>query len=153
MEKILFKDVDTELEQIKIWINKNKFDKKTKYLISYSTIRACGVIEQCYKKIIHDYLSENAKSDTIGYLQKKIIDSSDNPKTGNIEKLLSEVNSQFCEDFKSKIQAHEKSDLNSLVQNRNDFAHGRDIKISINTVIKYFESSKNIINYLEEVLS
>ncbi|MDF9824462.1 hypothetical protein M2475_000820 [Breznakia sp. PF5-3] len=147
-----FNDVDNELKNIRKYINKNKFDVNTKYLISYAVVRACGTIETVYKKLVHDFLTDGAKPETGQYLSKIIIDSSSNPKTGNIEKMLTDINSKLCNDFKSRISNQEKSDLNSLVQNRNDFAHGRTVTISIEIVIKYFASSKKIIVDLKETL-
>ena len=81
-------DTKEELKSIRQWINAgNQFDSKTRYLISYSVIKASG----------------------------------------------------------------EKDKLNSLVQLRNDFAHGDSIAVSIDTVIKYFDSAINILNILDEV--
>ena len=51
-------DVLSELEIIREWINKdrNKFDVKTKYLISYAVVKASGTIETVFKQIIFDFL-------------------------------------------------------------------------------------------------
>lgn len=147
-----FNDVDNELENIRKYINKNQFDINTKYLISYAVIRACGTIETVYKKLIHEFLTDGAKPETGQYLSKIIIDSSSNPKTGNIEQMLNDIDYKLCDDFKTRFSSHEKSDLNSLVQNRNDFAHGRTVTISIETLIKYFASSKEILIHLKDTL-
>lgn len=147
-----FSDVDLELVGIKNYIDRNRFEKNTKYLISYSVIRTCGIIEIVFKKLIHLYVSEGSKMVTTQYLSRKIIDSSDNPTVGNIERLLDEIDPKLKNEFKLKYTTQEKSDLNSLVSNRNDFAHGRSITISIDVVIKYFESSKRLMQYLADVL-
>ncbi|MGL5041825.1 MAG: HEPN domain-containing protein [Culicoidibacterales bacterium] len=147
-----FNDVDNELENIRKHINKNRFEINTKYLISYAVIRACGTIEIVYKKLIHEFLTDGAKPETGQYLSKIIIDSSSNPKTGNIERMLSDIDHKLCEDFKTRFSSGEKDGLNSLVQNRNNFAHGQTVTITIGTLIKYFASSKKILTHLKDTL-
>ena len=46
----------------------------------------------------------------------------------------------------------EKVELNSLVQLRNDLAHGRSNNPSINTVIRYYKSGVKILDILYTVL-
>ena len=67
-------DVLSELEIIRDWINKdrNKFDVKTKYLISYAVVKASGTIETVFKQIIFDFLVFNARQETSKYLEKMI---------------------------------------------------------------------------------
>ena len=143
-----FVEVDNEIKGIRKYINENKFDKNSRYLIAYSVIRTCGVIEIVFKRLIHNYLSNGVSQDTEQYLAKKIIDSSINPKTGLIEKTLEEINPSLCAKFKSKTTNSEKSSINSLVSNRNDFAHGRNTSLSIEALHTYYESSKSVIEHL-----
>lgn len=121
-------DARQEISNIRTWINqdRNQLDSKSKYLISYCVVRASGTIEVTYKNIIFDYLTTGAQSETVVYLEKMILDSSSNPNTGNISNLLQSVSvpwkTQFDQDVK---EDNIKSDVNSLVQLRNDFSHGK----------------------------
>jgi len=86
-------DAKSELKEIRKWINsdKNKFDSKTRYLISYSVIKASGTIEVVFKHLIFDFLSIGALEETKTYLEKMIVESSCNPNTGNMSNLLQSV--------------------------------------------------------------
>ena len=87
-----------------------------------------------------------------GYLEKAIIDSSCNPNTGNMSNMLQNISSEWKTLFDQQVkQSGEKDKLNSLVQLRNDFAHGDSISVSIDTVIKYFDSAVKILNILDNV--
>ena len=79
-------DTERELKEIRKWISKdrNKFDSKTRYLISYSVIKASGTIEVVFKHLIFDYLVVGAKEETKTYLENMIVESSCNPNTGNM---------------------------------------------------------------------
>lgn len=149
-------DTRQELLNIRTWINagRNQFDSKSKYLISYCVIKSCGTTEVVYKHMVFDYLIIGAQSETVVYLEKMILDSSSNPNAGNISNLLQMVSAPWKERFNQEIaQGNIKSDLNSLVQLRNDFAHGKSINISIDTVLRYFESAVKVLEILDNIVS
>lgn len=152
----LIKNTDRELQEIRKWINadKNRFDTKTKYLIAYSVIKASGSIEVVFKQIIYDYLTREAGEKTATYIEKMILDSSCNPNTGNMSNLLQNISSEWKEQFDALVkESGKKSKINSLVQLRNDFAHGDNITVSIDTVISYFDAAKDILNILDTVVN
>ena len=146
-------DTKEELKSIRQWINAgNQFDSKTRYLISYSVIKASGTVEVIFKNIIYNYLIVGANEKAKGYFEKVIIDSSCNPSTGNMSNMLQNISSEWKRIFDQQVkESGEKDKLNSLVQLRNDFAHGDSIAVSIDTVIKYFDSAVNILKILDEV--
>lgn len=154
--KIKWEETETELQEIKKWIDsgRNKFDSKTRYLISYAVIKASGTVEVVFKNIIYDFLSENVKEETAFYIEKMILDSSCNPNIGNMSNILQNISVDFKKKFDDKVkQSGKKDKINSLVQLRNDFAHGESITVSIETVITYFEAAKDIILILNEVVN
>lgn len=146
-------DTQEELKSIRKWINAgNQFDSKTRYLVAYSVIKASGTVEVIFKNIIYNYLIIGANEKTKGYLEKAIIDSSCNPNTGNMSNMLQNISSEWKTSFDQQVkQSGEKDKLNSLVQLRNDFAHGDSISVSIDTVINYFDSGVIILNILDSV--
>lgn len=149
----MIKDTEAELNSIRQWINAgNQFDSKTRYLVSYSVIKASGTVEVIFKNIIYDYLIINANDKTKMYLEKMIVDSSCNPNTGNMSNMLQNISSVWKESFDHLVkESGHKDKLNSLVQLRNDFAHGESISASIDTIIKYFKSAVEILKILDIV--
>lgn len=148
-------DIELELQEIRRWINleRNMFDSKTRYLISYSVIRACGAIEVVFKRMIFDFLAEGAKEETKAYLGRMILDSSCNPNTGNMSNMLQSISTEWKEEFDNKVKGSGKKDkINSLVQLRNDFAHGDSVNVSIDTIITYFDAAKDILCILDDVV-
>lgn len=151
----LLENTNQELEEIKKWINtgKNKFDSKTRYLIAYSVIKSSGSIEVVFKQIIYDYLTKGVVGKTATYIEKMILDSSCNPNTGNMSNMLQNICSEWKKKFDEEVKRSGKKDkINSLVQLRNDFAHGDNITVSIDTVITYYEAAKDILNILDSIV-
>lgn len=146
-------DCSTEISNIKSWINANTLDSNIRYLVAYSVVKASGTIEIVFKQMMYDALSDGAKEEAQTFLEKSIIDSSCNPNTGNISKMLEKSDSSRKALFDNIVKGkQEKSDLNSLVNLRNDIAHGRTISTSINTIERYFQSGRWILQELENLL-
>ena len=103
--------------------------------------------------MIYDFLSDSVNKETQSYLSASIVDSSCNPNTGNISKIIGQFDGHRNEEFNSNVKGcQEKVELNSLVQLRNDLAHGRSNNPSINTVIRYYKSGVKILDILYTVL-
>ena len=149
-------DTERELKEIRKWINKdrNKFDSKTRYLISYSVIKASGTIEVVFKHLIFDYLVVGAKEETKTYLENMIVESSCNPNTGNMSNMLQSISAERRKEFDDQVkESGYKDKINSLIQLRNDFAHGDSINVSIDTVITYFKSAIEVLKILDLVVN
>ncbi|EEX49775.1 HEPN domain-containing protein [Pasteurella dagmatis] len=158
-------EVVDELEEIKKTIGngKHKLSPISKYLTHYSVVRSSGRIEFLFKKILSDKLKDDcidSHNRIKEFITKDIMDSSCNPKTNIIEKYLSRFDPKWENCFKDSLRRHKdlntsmniKSDLNSLVQLRNDIAHGNSCNTSIDTIIKYYKSGTVVLNLLYDVL-
>lgn len=149
----MIEDTKEELKSIRKWINSgNQFDSKTRFLVSYAVIKTSGTVEVIFKNMIYNFLANGANDKTKSYLEKAIIDSSCNPNTGNMSNMLQNISSDWKIQFDEQVkQSGEKDKLNSLVQLRNDFAHGANISVSIEAVIRYFNSAVAVLNILDNV--
>ena len=150
------KDCTDDLQKIKERIDKNQFDDMVMFLQRYAIIKACGTIEVVIKNMIADYVDAETIPEVQNYISIKVRESSTNPSTGNISNLLGEFSSKVWKvNFDKKVQQHttEKASLNSLVQLRNDFAHGQSPNTTIHTIIRYFRDSCVIITLVEETLN
>lgn len=124
------------------------------YLNKYALIRACGSIEQAFKSIICDYCSRRSKKQVKRFLGQRVRESSMNPSYANICKLLKDFDEDWHSEFKACINsAPNKSvlmtSLTSLVDARNDFAHGGNPSSSIGDVTTYFRNCRAVIEALD----
>ena len=104
--------------------------------------------------MIFDRLSDGANVEAQNYFTKIILDASFNPSTGQMDRLLERMNSNWKKKFDQAIKGKkEKGELNSLVDLRNSFAHGSVITASINDVMNYFQSGKWILEELYQIIN
>lgn len=127
------------------------------YLSKYSIVRACGAIEIAYKSIIADYCSRRSKPQVKSYINHYIKERSSNPSYDNISKILNSFDRGWANDFRDMVRRHPRSanlltSLQSLVDARNDFAHGGNPTVSINDIVNYYQDSYEIINLLDTII-
>ena len=152
-DKRILEDCDSEIEIIKKWIDNHKLDSNVKFLVSYAVIRASGSIEVVFKSMISTFLSQNCIKETKQYLAKNIVESSANPSPTMIKKFLEKFDSDRTKEFEDKLKGtQEKGDLTSLVNLRNNIAHGQPIPSTITEVESYYLSGKMVLQTLEQIL-
>ena len=127
------------------------------YLTRYSIIRACGAIETSFKSLIADYCSYRSKKQVKTFIDLRVRGTSSNPSYDNICRLLKAFDSNWHIDFKNEINNHPRKNnlmtsLQSLVNARNDFAHGGHPSTSMSNLITYFKDSKEIIEVLDQTI-
>jgi len=151
----LLDDCSTELSQVKTLIDGlGVASNIAPYLTKYSLIRACGTVEQAFKSIICDFCSRRGKKQVKRFIEQRVRDSSINPSYSNICKLLKEFDEDWSTHFKTSIGNSPHKDawmtsLQSLVDVRNDFAHGGNPSASIGDVMRYYQHSRAVIEALD----
>lgn len=127
------------------------------YLTKYAVIRACGSIEVSFKNLVVDFCSKRSKKQVKRYIYMKVAKGSANPSQDNILNILN----QFDEDWKNIYKANLKADpdkqqlldsLQSLVDARNDFAHGGNPTLSISDVLTHFANAFKIIEHIDSAI-
>jgi HEPN superfamily RiboL-PSP-like protein len=128
------------------------------YLTKYSLIRACGTIEYAFKAIIVDYCSLHSEEQARTFIERRVGSASANPSFAIICRFLGDFDDRWKENFKARISGepdalHLRTSLQSLVDARNQFAHGDNPSISLGDIIKCFICARHIIGILDEVVS
>lgn len=127
------------------------------YLTKYAVIRACGAIEVSFKNIVVDFCSKRSKKQVKRFIYMRVAKGSANPSQDNILNILN----QFDEDWKKAYKTNLNADpdkqqlidsLQSLVDARNDFAHGGNPTLSIADVLAHFDNAKKVIEHIDRVI-
>lgn len=150
---LILDDCEKELNNIQKWIDRNKLDSNVRYLTAYAVIKASGTIELVLKKLLFDVVSIGGTEEAKNYFTYYIIDASFNPSPSKIKSILDRLSSEWSQKFRETIRdTKEKSQLKSLIDLRNSFAHGTSITVSIAEVIEYFSSGKWVLTQLNKVI-
>lgn len=150
----LISDCKTELNEIEILINSAPLDPKVQYLTMYSLIKSCGTVEHVFKSVIADFFSKISVSQIQNYLELTVRDSSTNPKYNQICTMLKKFDDQWATAFKAAVNVHPDShrlmsSIDSLVTNRNQFAHGKNPTVSFKSIKDYFDDAIIVLKILD----
>lgn len=129
----------------------------TPYLTNYAVIRACGAVEVSFKSLIADFCTKRSKKQVKRFIHMKIKRGSANPSQKNIMYILH----QFDVDWKKSFEINLKSDpnkqslldsLQSLVDARNEFAHGGSPTMTIADVLKHFDHARRVVEHVDSII-
>jgi RiboL-PSP-HEPN len=157
--KRILDDCDVDLKAVKSIIDSLGYTSNiVPYLNRYAIIKACGTVEVAFKSIITDHCSKRAKKQVKSYLSRRIRNSSSNPSSDKICELLGDFDKDWKKDFKDKLKSHSKyssltTSMQSLVDARNDFAHGGSPSVTIADVISYFSDFREVLVILDSIIS
>jgi hypothetical protein len=149
----------SELDNIKLIIDSlGPASNIVPYLNKYAVVKACGVIEVAYKNIIADYCDKRSKPQVKTFLKKHVRDNSKNPNYGNISRLLKDFDENWYSSFIIKMNAEThktriETSIKSLVDARNEFAHGGNPTSTVSDVIFYFGDCRRVIEIIDEILN
>lgn len=149
------KDCQEELNTINRIMPRNPLDSSVYFFTMYALVKACGTIEYVFKAIISDFFNKSKIKQIKYYIAKSIRESSNNPSYSKICEILEKFDKTWNNDFKSNINILPDKDklitsLNSLVNNRNEFAHGNNPTVSFSSICSYYQDAIKIINILDK---
>lgn len=150
---------DAELDHVQtIIVSLGATSAVVPYLTKYAVVRACGSIETSFKAVIADYCSHRSKSQVKRFINRRIRDGSANPTIENMNKFLLDFDKDWQSEFKNKLNAEPNksvliTSLQSLVDARNEFAHGGNPTTSLMDVVQYFGHAKRIVEIMDSVVS
>lgn len=110
----------------------------------YLCVRTSGFLENAVQIILLEYVQSNTPDNpTQNYVEKNLKSIS-----ADYNSILGTVRS-FNESWRTELRSNNvqqyKSVLNNLVENRNQIAHGRDSKITIQELQSYFIQIQDLV--------
>lgn len=127
------------------------------YLTKYALIRACGTIERAFKTLIADFCSQSSTYQIKQFLTKKVRDNSANPKLDRIHGMLNDFDESWSDSLKASMKRHADRELmttalTTLVDARNEFAHGGSPNVSIGDVQSHFMNARKVIEIMDAII-
>lgn len=128
------------------------------YLTKYAVIRACGSIEVSFKALVADFCSKRSKAQVKRFIHLRIRKGSANPSQQNIMNTLHAFDESWSKKFKANLKADPDKQrllvsLQSLVDARNEFAHGGSPTLSISDVLRHFDHARRVVVHVDTVIA
>jgi hypothetical protein len=115
----------------------------------YLCVLTSGFIEQSVRAIYSEYAHRKSPVHLSRYVQIQL-NRFQNPTFGNILNLAAAFSSEWEDELKTTIDDETKDAVNSIVSNRHNIAHGRDVGITMHILQRYYDRAVKILELIDE---
>lgn len=117
----------------------------------YLCILTSGFIEHSMRQLMSQYIEKTSNKKTSSYALNNIRHFQ-NAKMNKIYELIK----LFCNEWEIEIRENTEGELqehiDSIVTNRHNIAHGKDVGISFTVINNYYKSAVTVIELIEDIL-
>jgi hypothetical protein len=117
----------------------------------YLCILTSGFIEHSVRHLLISYIEKTSAKRTASYAIKNI-SQFQNAKMTKINDILKLFSSEWEDQIKDKTQGQLQEHVDSIVNNRHNIAHGKDVGITYTVISNYYKSAVAVIQIIEDIL-
>ncbi|MFB2835791.1 MAE_28990/MAE_18760 family HEPN-like nuclease [Floridanema evergladense] len=123
----------------------------------YLCVLVSGFIEESLRVLLEEYTKKRASSNIQNFVEKQISNIT-NCKTSRIIEILGKFSQDWADEFVDQIQTKSsmkdeiKNSIDSVISNRHDIAHGRNVGITYARISAYYSNVKKTIEILEDII-
>lgn len=116
-----------------------------------------GYIEESLRVLLEQYSKNHSSSHIQNFISQEIKNIT-NCKTSKIENILSKFSpawkDYFIDQMSSKSEKSDeiKNSINSIIANRHQIAHGKNVNLSYSSVSNYYKNVKKAVDILENII-
>ncbi|MDP3778634.1 MAG: HEPN domain-containing protein [bacterium] len=122
------------------------------YLAKFLVVYICGMYEEVIETAFTDFFVRNtSRQEVVTYARDSVAKSFMNPKFDKLMKLIGSFgNATWTSALKS--MSSERIALDSIVENKNNIAHGHGAIITLLDIKQYYINSRPLIEKFDELL-
>jgi hypothetical protein len=122
------------------------------YLGGYAVVAICGIYEDCIEKMFSVRAGKAGDADLEHFMEKTMDAQFRNPEYGKLKGFLNRLNPTLVAALDTVVQHQHSSGLDSIVTTKNDIAHGKPSKVTLQDVEDYHRRALVIFETLEGLI-
>ena len=123
-------------------------DRLKAELAKFICVLASGHLEIACRQILTNYTMARSHPNVARYVQRRL-DKFLNPKVGKIINLIQDFDPDKSNQLQTFLDGRLGASIDSIVSNRNNIAHGRDVGIGLVTIKGYHDDARKAVGKLE----
>jgi len=120
-------------------------------LCKYCCILASAAIDVCIEDCLLEY-SERGRDARIGAYIKRQISRARNPTIGTLCAMLESFDLAWKTGLETYADETIRSDIGSIVHNRNEIAHGRNSTVTFGRLLPWIKTAKEVCEEIERII-
>jgi RiboL-PSP-HEPN len=120
-------------------------------LCKYCCILTSAAIDVCVEDCLLEY-SERGGDPRIGAFIKRQISRARNPTIGTLCTMLDSFDGAWRTGLEAYANESVRSDIGSIVHNRNEIAHGRNSTITFGRLLPWIKTAKEVCGEIERII-
>lgn len=118
------------------------------HLVKYLCVLSNGHIENSIRYIYNQYAEKRSNENIANYINSNLR-YFQNAKTEKILTLISTFSKDWRDEMDKFITDEMKDSIDGIVENKNSIAHGRNVGITYSRLIKYWDNSIKVLEFIE----
>jgi len=118
----------------------------------YLCILVSGFLENSISTIYIEYAKKKATPQIVNFVVTKL-EKFQNPRMEKVFQLMDSFDKKWGDQLRIMTEGEIKDAVNGIVDSRNSIAHGKSVGISYVTIRNSYESSKKLLDILENILN
>lgn len=115
----------------------------------YLCVLVSGFLEVSICAVYNQFTRRSASPYVANFVESELCDFQ-NPKMGKIIELTRAFNPQWANELETVTEGEIKDAVDSIVANRNQIAHGRDVGITYVRIKNYYERAIKLVDIIEK---
>lgn len=120
-------------------------------LASLACVLTSAMIEVACRDYVERYVEKRANTEILNYVRTQLY-YFQNPKVEYIDKLLRGFSDTIADAFGQAIEGEGKDAIDSVVNNKNQLAHGKGAGLGLDTMRRYLTQTLRAIDSLGNIL-
>jgi hypothetical protein len=118
------------------------------HLACYACVRISGLIESAVRELLLAY-AESAASPKVANYVTTSLRGFQNPKLKKILEVFAQFDSAWASSLSEFTSSKVKDAIDSIVSNRHQIAHGKNVNLSLGVLKEYYKSVLSFIKQVE----
>ncbi len=149
--KLRLESQEKRLDELFKTVEKVTDDELKSLLSKHLCVRTSGFIETALKSLISDYMSGTSPQPIQQYVTLKLKNVT-NLRFEKLSEFLSTFNASWKQQFEIGMTDERRAALNSIINNRNNIAHGENDSISYLSMRDYYLHAKEVVMLLKLII-
>jgi hypothetical protein len=125
-------------------------DEISSFLAQYLCVLCSGFLEDSIRIIYGNFAEEHGSHQHVTAYVKKQLKFFQNAKYDDILKLTYIFSHEWGENFENFVDEEMKTSINTIVNNKNQLAHGQSSGVTYSQMKKYFNNLLKVLDFLEK---